>query len=47
MTHPRDAKGSFVRRTVPASLPLHVIFRVRCAVSVVNWPVQRHDCASR
>jgi hypothetical protein len=26
MTHPRDAKGRFVRRTAPAPLPPHVIF---------------------
>ena len=43
MTHPRDAKGRFVRRTVPAPLPPHVIFPVRRAVPPVSWPLQRHD----
>ena len=28
MTHPRDPKGRFVRRTAPAPLPPHVIFPV-------------------
>jgi hypothetical protein len=35
-----DAKGRFVRRTVPAPLPLHVIFPVRRAVPPVSWPLQ-------
>jgi hypothetical protein len=35
-----DAKGRFIKRTAPAPLPLHVIFRVRCAVPVVSWPLQ-------
>jgi hypothetical protein len=43
MTHPRDAKGRFVRRTAPAPLPPHVIFPVRRAVPPVSWPLQRHD----
>ena len=47
MTHQRDAKGRFVRRTAPAPLPPHVIFPVRRAVPPVSWPLQRHDCASR
>jgi hypothetical protein len=37
MTHPRDAKGRFDRRTVPAPLPPHVIFPVRRAVPPVSW----------
>ena len=41
MTHPRDAKGRFVRRTAPAPLPPHVIFPVRRAVPPVSWPLQR------
>jgi hypothetical protein len=28
MTHPRDAKGRFIRRTAAAPLPPHVIFPV-------------------
>jgi hypothetical protein len=40
MIRPCDAKGRFIRRTVPAPLPLHVIFRVRRAVPPVSWPLQ-------
>lgn len=37
MTHPRDAKGRFVRRTAAAAC----IFPVRRAVPPVSWPLQR------
>ena len=48
MTHPRAAKGRFIRRTAPAVLPPHVIFPIRRAVPPVSWlPLRRHDCASR
>jgi hypothetical protein len=33
MTHPRAAKGRFIRRTTP----------IRRAVPPVSWPLQRHE----
>ena len=47
MTHPRAAKGLFIRRTTPAPLPPHAVFPIRRAVPPLSWPpLQRHDCAS-
>ena len=36
MTHPRDAKGRFISRTTPASLPPDTVFPIRRAVPPVS-----------